>query len=453
MADHRTTLRIDPVPVDEARATTPGSLGGELLRSYWHPFAAAQEVADRGVVPIRIMSEDLVAFRTGSGEFGLVQRHCAHRGADLVYGLVGEKDIRCSYHGWCFDAGGRCTSQPFEDETSGPSERFRETAQLLAYPVVEHAGLLWCYMGSGEAPQLPNWELFEYEDGFRQISLAVIPCNWYQCQENSIDPVHFEWLHNTWAKVQAGQEPNPRRHTRVGYDDFDYGLYYHRIMEGEHEASRNWRLLRLCIMPNLFIPVSHCEYRVPIDDFNTLSVVWHFTPVPLEREPYRQEVVPYWWATTSGPNGEMLASKVLNQDFTAWAGQGRIADQRAEHLARSDRGVVMFRKLHRQSMEAVANGKDPVGVVRGAGRVSEPLALPPADRRSLVAPRLRREDWLAWMVPGTANALDHVVGMPPHVREMLEDAVGVTVEEWEAAWRNDRLRDRAMALQEVAKSV
>lgn len=126
--------------------------------------------------------------------------------------------------------------------------------------------------------------------------------------------------------------------------------------EGEDESSLNWRYLRFSIMPNLFVPVSHGEWTVPIDDSNALSVVWQFTPVPIEQEPCVQDKSPYWWGVTKDDEGDLIASHVLNQDFVAWAGQGEAADRRAEDVGRSDRGVQMLRQIFKKDMRAVAEG-------------------------------------------------------------------------------------------------
>src|SRR5919204_181067 len=98
---------------------------------------------------------------------------------------------------------------PFED-TVNPDTRARDGVRLKAYPVTVKAGLVWAYMGPEPAPLVPTWEPFTWKNGFKQIVLSEIPCNWFQCQENSIDPVHFAWLHDTWGQVLKGQDESPR---------------------------------------------------------------------------------------------------------------------------------------------------------------------------------------------------------------------------------------------------
>src|ERR687887_1755765 len=180
----------------------PGTLMGELLRRYWMPIAAVGEFDQehQETKAVRVLGEDLVLYKDKSGTYGLVDRHCPHRRADMSYGWVEDCGIRCNYHGWKFDESGACVHQPFE-EIAHPDARFKDRVRIKAYPVEAKAGLLWTYMGPAPAPLVPTWEPFTWENGFVQIVFAEIPCNWVQCQENSIDPVHFEWLHSNWSRV------------------------------------------------------------------------------------------------------------------------------------------------------------------------------------------------------------------------------------------------------------
>jgi 5,5'-dehydrodivanillate O-demethylase len=144
----------------------PGKPMGDYLRRYWHPIAGASEFDDKAVKPLRILGEDLVLYKDLSGNYGLVDRRCPHRNADMSYGYVEQCGLRCSYHGWQYDPSGQCIHQPFE-ETLDPGARMRKNTKIKAYPVQEKAGLLWAYMGPQPAPLLPDWELFNYKNGFR----------------------------------------------------------------------------------------------------------------------------------------------------------------------------------------------------------------------------------------------------------------------------------------------
>ena len=176
----------------------PGTPMGALLRRYWHPVAAVAELEDHPTKPVRLLGEDLVLYKDLGGNYGLLDRHCAHRRADLCYGFVEETGLRCNYHGWLYDHSGRCTGQPYE-EMADPASTYKERIRLKAYRVAPRAGLLWAYLGPDPAPLVPNWEPFTWANGFVQIVFSVVPCNWFQCQENSIDPVHFEWMHDNWS--------------------------------------------------------------------------------------------------------------------------------------------------------------------------------------------------------------------------------------------------------------
>lgn len=346
----------------------PGTPMGDLLRRYWQPIAATAELDEVPVKPVKLLGEELTLYKDLSGRYGLVDRYCMHRRADLSYGFVDENGLRCNYHGWQYNEAGRCVAQPFEDKTN-PEARFKDKITIKAYQVKPLAGLIWAYLGPEPVPVLPNWEPFTWDKGFVQIVFAEVPCNWFQCQENSIDPVHFEWMHANWAKSMQGNvkssEDYAPTHIKLEFKEFDYGFTYHRIREDTDENNPLWTIGRACLWPNCFFLGDHFEWRVPIDDENTLSVGWFFTPVPKESWPYKQERIPYWYGEIKDPEtGRWISSHVMNQDFIAWAGQGTIADRTKEHLGRSDRGISMIRKRLREDMECIVDGKDPKGVIR-----------------------------------------------------------------------------------------
>ena len=145
-------------------------------------------------------------YRDIGGRIGLIDRHCPHRRADLSYGFVEERGIRCNYHGWLMDEAGRCIEQPYDDMVN-PTRAPGSAARPKPIPCGNARGScspIW-YMGPQPVPELPVWEPFTWENGFRDIVLSDVPCNWLQCQENSCDPVHFEWMHDNWALRLAGR--------------------------------------------------------------------------------------------------------------------------------------------------------------------------------------------------------------------------------------------------------
>ena len=223
---------------DVLTQTGAGTPMGELLRRYWWPIAGASEFAEPGTRPVRLLGEDLVLYKDLGGRFGLLDRHCRHRRADLSYGYVEECGLRCNYHGWLYDADGACLAQPYED-MAHPERRLRDEIRIKSYPVEERGGLLWAYLGPEPRPLVPDWEFFSWPNGFRQIVLAEIPCNWFQCQENSIDPVHFEWTHSNWSiRLDGRTGPYTPRHLRVDFSEFEYGFQYKRIREDTDENDR-----------------------------------------------------------------------------------------------------------------------------------------------------------------------------------------------------------------------
>jgi 5,5'-dehydrodivanillate O-demethylase len=120
--------------------TSAGTPMGELLRRYWMPIAAVSEFDDVPIKPVRVMGEDLTLYKDLSGNFGLVDRHCPHRRADMSYGFVEDCGLRCNYHGWLFDESGRCTQQPYED-VAAPQANFKDKVRIKAYPCRSDLGI------------------------------------------------------------------------------------------------------------------------------------------------------------------------------------------------------------------------------------------------------------------------------------------------------------------------
>jgi 5,5'-dehydrodivanillate O-demethylase len=401
----------------------PGTPMGELLRRYWFPVAGASELDKAPIKPVRLLGEDLVLYKDLSGRFGLVDRHCPHRRADLLYGWVEASGIRCSYHGWLMDEQGRCIEQPYED-VAHPNPRAKERCATTAYPVRELAGLLWVYMGPLPAPELPVYEPFTWPNGFREIVLADIPCNFFQCQENSIDPVHFEWMHDNWSHRLAGRDASTTKHLKLKFEAFEHGFVYKRVREGQSESDRNWTIGRVALWPIGFYLGSHFEWRVPVDDENTLSVAWFFVRVPKGREPYVQETVPTWVSPIKDENGRWISSHVINQDIIAWVGQGRIADRTKENLRSSDIGITMMRQRFFEEMEAVADGRDPWGVIRNPN-VAACIELPNMTREINTEGITLEEFAKIPVLHQRLKEFRHHYGQPPEVRQAFEDAMGI----------------------------
>ena len=404
---------------------------GKLLRRYWHPIAAATEFDNKNTKPIRLLGENLVMYKDLSGKYGVLDRHCPHRRADLSYGYVEKDGLRCNYHGWLFGKDGKCLAQPYED-VEDPSGKLRNTINIRSYKVEEKAGLLWVYMGPDPAPLVPNYEPFFWQNGFTQIVFTEIPCNWFQCQENSIDPVHFEWMHSNWS-IRLGGSTGPYipTHLKVDFDEIDQGFVYRRIRADTSDQHPLWTIGRVCLWPYCLFTGGHFEWRVPIDDENTMSVGWFFNKVPKEREPYVQNSIPHWYSPlVDEKTGRWISTHVMNQDFIGWVGQGTFADRTQEHLGKSDKGIAMIRRRFFDDMERIEKGEDPKAIMRDP-KANERIQLPivglDAFRNGLTSKELENaggEERLA------SKKFIFQSGQPPEVKRAYEEAMGFKMTDW-----------------------
>src|SRR5437867_7703606 len=171
----------------------PGTPAGNVLRRYWHPVALASDLTPESPTKfIRVLGEDLVLFKDKPGNVGLIQDHCPHRGASLLYGRVEERGIACAYHGWLYDTTGNCLETPAEPADSN----LYLTIKARAYPVQQFIGLYWAYLGPLPAPVIPRFDVWVRKDGRRHIYVhPQLDCNWVQPMENSADPAHLQILH------------------------------------------------------------------------------------------------------------------------------------------------------------------------------------------------------------------------------------------------------------------
>ena len=402
-----------------------GTPMGELLRRYWMPIAALTEFENRSVKPIRLFGEDLVLYRDLEGTFGLIDRQCAHRRSDLSYGFVEACGLRCNYHGWRFDETGRCVEQPFDDIAAAEA-RFKDKIRIKSYPVETLAGLIWAYLGPQPAPLVPNWEPFTWKNGFRQIVFAEVPCNWLQGQENSIDPVHFEWMHMNWdVRLGKASGPYSPKHLKLDFEEFEYGFVYRRIREGMKDSDPLWTIGRVCLWPNALFTGSHFEWRVPMDDENTLSVTWAFERVPQGREPYVQDAIPSWHGPIKDPTtGRWITSHIMNQDFIAWVGQGTIADRTKEHLGQSDRGVLMLRKRFLEELDRIGGVADPKALIRDP-QLNECVSLPIAHRSAFIDGLSFEEHSKHPLLGPQLRGYVFQAGQPDEVRKSYEEAMGI----------------------------
>ncbi len=345
-----------------------GTPMGELLRRYWYPVAAAPELDREPVLAVKILGEELVLFRTEEGELGLVDRRCPHRGAALEYGIPEAKGLRCSYHGWKYDTRGQCIEQPVETS----ARDFAHRVKIKSYPVQELGGLVWTYMGPAPAPLLPRYDLLAREDMDREIGITrALPCNWFQMMENSMDPVHVEFLHAhylNYVMKRRGKPPAsvPRRHVKIAFDKFEHGLVKRRLLEGQSEDADDWTIGHPILFPNILAVGSSADpefqIRVPIDETHTQYYWYHARPRKPGTPP--QKSIPIWDNPYQHADGRLVVETVNGQDMMIWLVQGEIADRTREMLASTDQGVVLLRQTMMAQMEKVARGEDPLGTVR-----------------------------------------------------------------------------------------
>ncbi|HUK39719.1 MAG TPA: aromatic ring-hydroxylating dioxygenase subunit alpha [Candidatus Acidoferrales bacterium] len=346
----------------------PGTPAGELLRRYWQVAAVASELTEANPKKrIRLLGEDLVLYRDRSGAYGLVGEHCSHRGVSLYYGFVEEDGIRCPYHGWKYDACGQCIEQPFES----PEANFKDKIQHPAYPVVKLAGMLFAYLGPPEKkPVLPKWDLLVRRDGFKKVDICeVLQCNWLQAMENSVDPTHTYYLHSHNLKLKGAKDYVPFHYQQLSKIEFELvvnqgwaGIQKQRIFAGDAPAEAPHPL----IFPNiLFVPVRlgyAMHFRMPIDDSTTQVFQFRFNPTKDGGIAEQPEDPPIEYVSTKNSSGDFHLDNFASQDHMAWETQGAIADRAKEHLGEGDRGVIMFRKLLSEQIQAVQDGKDPIGI-------------------------------------------------------------------------------------------
>ena len=347
----------------------PGTPAGELLRRYWQPFAASAELTEETpIVKVRLLGEDLVAYRDLSGTYGMVAEQCSHRRASLAYGRVEEDGIRCAYHGWKYDCTGACIETPAEPKGSTLKDSIRHTA----YPVEKLGGMLFAYMGPAPAPALPRWDVLAWEHGRRWINkFQPLRCNWLQCMENSVDPSHLYWLHGATAHLAPMMDRYEETHDFL---KFEHGIMKRRTTPPQKPGASPLMDQHPLLFPNTLRHVSqdketgrhrhNLQFRMPIDDTNTQVIIANFEPNENEHAPADADAPVEHVEFRTGENKEgYRMDMVASQDFMAWETQGPVMDRSQEHLGLADKGLVMLRRLLREQIDIVAEGGTPMAVV------------------------------------------------------------------------------------------
>ncbi len=376
----------------------PGTPGGEYLRRFWQPVAFVSEL---GELPkrIKILGEELVIFKDRTGRIGLLDTRCAHRGTSLEYGLVSERGIRCCYHGWLFDVDGTLLETPGEPADSTMKNRVFQPA----YPTLDFNGVVFAYFGPPEArPEFPLYDLFKVP-GYRFMpgGKREIPCNWVQVKENSMDPVHTAFLHTRVTGTQFTDQFGVIPETE--YFETPIGMHY---VASRRVEDNVWVRVSDFVLPNLHLvpPIWETAKRevvfnrpmltnwaVPIDDTNTLRLGFYHIKEDDTADWDDILVKIMFGQTDERPYEERQR---IPGDYDAQVGQGPIAVHGYEHLATSDRGVAMFRRLVRKGIQDVQAGKDPMGIVRTPGVIptyaqDTVVRLPRAETEEADRARLR----------------------------------------------------------------
>ena len=359
-------------PTYNARLTEVGrgTPMGELLRRYWHPVGMA---ADAGATPrpVRILGEELILFRDGRGQAGLVYPRCCHRGTTLYYGKVEERGIRCCYHGWLFDVEGHCLEMPCEPNPTGAQcQRVRQPW----YPVEERYGLVFAYLGPpAKKPLLPRYECLEVlqpgefieadDSSIGSGGIAIAPCNWLQHFENVVDPYHVPILHGSFSGPQFVEAMNA--FPKVKFEYGRQGVKSTSIRPGPE--GKRFRRVTEAVVPTLRVVanprvaqygmVESIGWTLPIDDTHYRIYVAGRVREKGELTKFKSRYNGKAWAELTPEEHQKFPG-----DTEAQVGQGAITFHSEEHLMSSDQGVSMLRVLLQKQIDIVAAGGDPMGV-------------------------------------------------------------------------------------------
>jgi phthalate 4,5-dioxygenase len=410
----------------------PGTAAGKLLRQYWQPAALVEEMhSPRPVLPVRLLGEDLVLFRDEQGRYGLMERGCPHRGADLCFGRLESGGLRCPFHGWLFDATGQCLEQPGEPAQS----RAYRHLKARAYPCAERNGVIFAFLGEGEPPPFAAFDCFVAPAEQTFAFKGLWECNWLQALEVGIDPVHPSFLHRflsdespaaaygrQFRSASANSEMPMTQilrdyaRPRIQLEDTDYGFRLVTTRELS-ESSTHYRITNLVFPNAIVIPMSSdmtiTQWHVPIDD---TSCYWYsmFTSfgdvvdrTTMRNQRLANQTLPSYAPKQNrksnwgfDPHDQLtrtytgLGLDVNTHDQWAVESPGAIHDRTREHLGTTDVGIVKYRKLLMQGLRAMQDGRGAPFVLTAdqAGRTLGPVAVDAIGPRSEQAQCWRRAD-------------------------------------------------------------
>lgn len=358
-----------------------GTPGNELFRSLWLPALLSSQlpVGSRTPVRLKLLGEDLIAFRDGSEQVGITQAHCLHRGAPLFFGKVEEQGIRCSYHGWLYARSGQCLELPSENNSS-----LCQKMRLVAYQVEEKADIIWIYMGKGLAPELPKFPWIDLPAKQRLATVWLQETNWFQGAEGEIDSSHVSTLHKSDRGIVSDRvhrtytfkDPKPQlniEETPIGF----MSIARRRADQQYYWRVTQWMAPMFSVIPSAAWPIGGRAW-VPIDDDNTYC--WDFSYVLDGELPgefhdfvnrgvsfppeYRYEAIRLntgsiidTWQPIRHIRNDYLVDRaaqrgtpttgihgVNDQDRAMQEGMGRIVDRTREKLVSADLAIVMARR-------------------------------------------------------------------------------------------------------------
>ncbi len=358
-------------PIDIA-TTKPGTPGGIFMRQFWHVVSRSDDLLPGKAVPLRIMNEEFTLFRGESGRAQVIPMRCPHRGAQMFLGWVEGDDIRCVYHGWKFNCAGQCVEQPAEE----PGHE--KDVQMRIYPTAEAFGLIYAYFGEGEAPAFPPYPESHGEGFIEAWPIDHVPCNYLQSFENTMDEVHVAFTHAPGGSHSLLSKNLPV----ITAEETDWGMMRHGTRADgavRHTLHYAPNVVRVIIPP-----LSGMDgvggwpeitfHFTPVDDENH---IWYITTKVRiggkELEIYKQkrhefhkqreaagpaiDLVKDIWAGKLAYADVRHPELAIVQDIAVQAGQGRIEDRENEHLGRSDRAIVLWRRILVRELTAIAEGK------------------------------------------------------------------------------------------------
>ncbi len=407
----------------------PGTAAGALFRRYWQPALLAEELPEKDGAPVRVrlLGEDLLAFRDSSGRIGLVDAFCPHRRAPLFFGRNEECGLRCVYHGWKFDADGHCVDLPSEPAESP----MKAGIKITAYPTVERGGVIWAYMGPPELkPPAPDYEWTRVPATHRGVSKCYQASNYLQGLEGGLDTAHVSFLHTN----RIGDRRNMFARDgapRIEVFETDYGYYY--VSSRRYDADRDFirvyqyvlpfqqmrpNMMQTGISSNFRVPRCDGHIWVPIDDEQCWVFNWTYgsdadcalDPEDIEAAEAgygrgKEDFMPGSYRLKANASNDYFIDRAVQkttsftgikgvntQDMALQEGMGPIADRLNEHLGSSDRAIVVMRRMLLEQTRAVEEGQSPRGIdpaIHGAVRPHDGLVPAGADWREAYAEALR----------------------------------------------------------------